>query len=159
EKCWKALALWLWYHEHSEVYHEHTHGGEDAAHLAFRKLAVPFIALTGVRRQGFLRYAGKPVFQHRKDAPWSLFLTNRNIRGFRFEKDCREYLAELRPHWPARSISSHCFASDQTMKRPAVSGLKRRSGRLEERGAEDKLPPGWDKFTVLTLHDERMAGV
>jgi len=196
EKCWKALLLWLWYHENSEVYHELTHDGSDAAHLAFRKLEVPFVMPSRIHRQGVFQYdlAGKPVFQHRKNDPWSLFFTNQPIRGFRFEKDCRKYVEELRQLWGAPSIQRTRLRPVQPGNKagcpggviessPQVTGTnnKARQSNGEKHSTSNsqqptskavrRLPNGsslfssetsfsrLEAFTVLTLHDERMAGV
>ncbi len=47
-------------------------------------------------------FSGNRLFQRRQAAPWDLLGHNPQIPGFLFEKECRQYLAELRAKWNGR---------------------------------------------------------
>src|SRR5262249_41022445 len=155
-KCWPALALWQWCHEHEEIYHELTHGGNDIAHLAFRKAGLSFAMPTRIDRQGTRQFdfKGKLVFQDRKNDPWSLFLTNRSIPGFRFEKDCRKFLEELRRLCGIRPKSVLSFNGDRAgnkfIRESKLTELRPLDASLALKSNRRRRTP----FTVLTLHDE-----
>jgi AAA+ ATPase superfamily predicted ATPase len=47
-------------------------------------------------------FQGRRVFQHRNMDKWRLDGSNRQIRGFLFEDQCREFLSELRSRWSGK---------------------------------------------------------
>jgi hypothetical protein len=160
-RCAKALALWRWYDEQAEVYHPFTHEGTDAAHLAFRSAGVPFVAPSRVDPHGRFDYdpAGKRLFQHRNADPWSLFLPNRAIRGFRFERECRAHLEELRRPLGVQSVPARPFFTHARKGMPNLSSEPpaeppRAASPVKAARVGRRTP-----FAVVTLHDARMAGV
>jgi hypothetical protein len=108
QTCWRALNLTMWYNEHSDFFYQHLHGDKDTFHLAFRKLGQPY-AMPGksVRRlPGTMcqhDFQGRRIFQHRNTDKWNLFLINRKVKGFWFEKECRTYVEALRERWDGRA--------------------------------------------------------
>lgn len=103
-RCWRALALSLWYNEHSDFFYRFIHGDKDTFHMAFRKLRVPYAmpatpieSLQGVMCQH--DFQGRRIFQHRNSHKWSLAGPNRRIPGFLHEEMCLRFLEELRNAW------------------------------------------------------------
>ncbi|HEY5912328.1 MAG TPA: glycosyltransferase family 9 protein [Verrucomicrobiae bacterium] len=104
KNCWRPLNLCLWYNQHSELFYQHVHGDKQTFQMAFFRLNTPYAMpsrkphrLPGVMCQHDLE--GHRLFQHRTMAKWSLFAPNRRIRGFRFDKECRQILCDLRRVW------------------------------------------------------------
>jgi ADP-heptose:LPS heptosyltransferase len=104
QRCSRALRLALWFNEHSDFYYRHLHGDKETFHLAFRKLKQPYSlvphpvhSLAGTMCQHDLE--GRRLFQHRNRDKWDLLLHNRQVPGFRFEKECRQHLVDLRRRW------------------------------------------------------------
>jgi hypothetical protein len=117
-RCWAPLNLALWYNEHAEFFYQHIHGDKDTFHLAFRKLrrpyampATPIQSLPGTMCQH--DFQGRRIFQHRNGDKWNLFLRNRRVPGFRFEKECREDVKFLRSQWDG-GIARHRRAAADT---------------------------------------------
>ncbi len=145
-RCHKALALCLWYGEHPTAYRESTRGGEDAFHLAFHKLGLPFAL--GVRRRDEADrardFAGRLLFQFRRQERWSLFFSGHRVPGFRCEKECREFLEDLRARW------KNPGGRPRTFTPASLTAAKPAAARRTNRGTP---------FTLVTLHDEKMSGV
>ena len=87
----------MWYNENSDFFYQHVYGDKETFHLAFRKLNQPYAMppkpihrLPGVMCQ--YDFQGRRIFQHRNQDKWNLFLTNRRIKGFRREAECRSFL-------------------------------------------------------------------
>jgi ADP-heptose:LPS heptosyltransferase len=106
-RCWRALRLALWFNEHSDFYYQFLHGDKETFHLAFRKLRQPYAlvptpikALAGTMCQH--DFHGRRLFQHRNTDKWRWSGGNRLVAGFRFERECREDLRELRRRWDGR---------------------------------------------------------
>jgi hypothetical protein len=104
QRCWRALCLTLWFNEHSDFYYTYVHGDKETFHLAFRKLRknyslipTPIHPLKGTMCQH--DFDGRRIFQHRNCDKWDLLMCNRKVRGFLFEKECRDYVAELGQTW------------------------------------------------------------
>ena len=102
--CWRPLNLCLWYNQYSDFFYQYVYGDKETFHMAFRKLNAPFARpsrpiyrLPGVMCQH--DFKGRRLFQHRNAAKWELFGPNRRIRGFWFEKECRQYLKQLAQAW------------------------------------------------------------
>jgi ADP-heptose:LPS heptosyltransferase len=101
KRCWPSLSLAMWFNENSDFYYRHLHGDKETFHLAFRKLKqlyslvnTPVHELEGTFCQH--DFDGRRIFQHRTRAKWKLSGRNPMVQGFRFEKECRAYLARLR---------------------------------------------------------------
>jgi hypothetical protein len=106
-RCWRALCLTMWFNEHSDFYYRFLHGDKETFHLAFRKLKQPYAliptrihTLPGTMCQH--DFVGRRIFQHRNTDKWNLFLSNRPVRGFRLERDCRRYVKRLQRVWDGR---------------------------------------------------------
>jgi ADP-heptose:LPS heptosyltransferase len=104
ERSWGPLCLTLWFNENSDLFYEHVHGDKETFHLAFRKLNAPFaMPSTPVHRlPGTMcqhDFEGNRVFQHRNTDKWAIFPTNKRVRGFRYEAECRAFLENLRERW------------------------------------------------------------
>jgi hypothetical protein len=145
-RCHQALALCLWYGEHPSAYRESTRGGEDAFHLAFHKLGLAFAL--GVRRRGepdrARDFAGRLLFQFRRQERWSLFFSAQRVPGFRFEKECGAFLEDLRARWKNPGGRPRTFTPASLAVAKPVAARRARS-----------IAP----LTLVTLHDEKMAGV
>jgi hypothetical protein len=105
KRCWQALRLALWFNENSDFYYQYLHGDKETFHLAFRKLKQPY-CLVSKPLQDLNHtmcqhdFDGRRIFQHRSTAKWSL-LRNSRIDGFWHEKECRQFVSQLRRLWPA----------------------------------------------------------
>ena len=103
--CWQALRLALWFNENSDFYYQYLHGDKETFHLAFRKLKRPYCLVPKPMRDLDHTmcqhdFNGRRIFQHRNTAKWSL-LRNTRIEGFRHERECRQFVSQLRHLWPA----------------------------------------------------------
>ncbi|MDB6121941.1 MAG: ADP-heptose:LPS heptosyltransferase-like protein [Pedosphaera sp.] len=110
-QCWQALSVCMWFNENSDFYYQHLHGDKETFHLAFRKLRKSYSLvpkaihpLDATMCQHDFR--GRRIFQHRNLDKWEFFTNNRRIEDFRFEEECRSYIAELRSRWDGK-ISSN----------------------------------------------------
>jgi ADP-heptose:LPS heptosyltransferase len=104
EKTWRALCLTMWYNEHSDFFYRQVYGDKETFHLAFRKTGTPYAMpsrgvqqLTGTMCQH--DFQGRRLFQHRNTDVWNLFLLNRRVPGFRFEKEARKCIETLKADW------------------------------------------------------------
>jgi hypothetical protein len=104
ERCWAALCLTLWFNENSDFYYRYLHGDKETFHLAFRKLdqhyclvPTPIHPLPATMCQH--DFKGRRLFQHRNMDKWDPLLCNRRIEDFWLERECRDYLAQLRAIW------------------------------------------------------------
>jgi hypothetical protein len=103
-RCWRALRLSMWFNENSDFYYQHLHGDKETFHLAFRKMrksyslvAKPIHSLEGTMCQH--DFEGRRVFQHRNMDKWDLFLRNKRVEDFWFERECRADIAQLQRRW------------------------------------------------------------
>lgn len=108
KRCWVALSLCMWFNENSDFYYNYIYGDKETFHLAFRKagksyalVPKPVYSLQGTMCQH--DFKGRRIFQHRNSDKWDLFLWNQCIKGFRFERECLGFLANLRKVWDGRS--------------------------------------------------------
>ena len=101
EKSWRAMNLTMWYNEHSDLYYKHVHGDKETYHMAWRKLGQKY----SMPAKRIFRipdtlcqhdFDGRRIFQHRGGDKWSIHHKNRVIPGFVYEKECFDYLANLR---------------------------------------------------------------
>jgi ADP-heptose:LPS heptosyltransferase len=152
KRCWRPLRLSMWLNEHSDFWYQHMHGDKETFHLAWRKLGAPFSMPQrpprGMRQHDF---EGRLLFLHRNTDKWSPNLDNRSVPGFRFERECREFLRQLRRDWDMRINDTPApFAQATHHFRPASA---RRLGALpvvehsrnhqggSRRNAEPHVPP------------------
>jgi ADP-heptose:LPS heptosyltransferase len=130
QRCWAALCLAMWFNENSDFYYQHLHGDKETFHLAFRKLGKsyslvqnPIQPLEGTMCQH--DFQGRRIFQHRNTDKWNLFLLNKRVQGFRFEKECRDYVAQLQRVWDG-GMGSRVKAKLHTKRglKPKIEPLK-----------------------------------
>jgi hypothetical protein len=68
-------------------------------------------------------FQGRRIFQHRNCDKWDLLLSNKRIRGFEFENECRQYIAELQHAWDggmSRVVRAKPFHGPKPSKRPVT---------------------------------------
>ncbi len=102
-RCWRALNVAMHLNEYSDWWYRLVHGDKETFHLAWRKIGQPYAMPSkpvGALDATMLQYdfAGRLLFQHRNFAKWKLG-DNRHIVGFRLEKECLTFLADLRERW------------------------------------------------------------
>ncbi len=143
QRAWRPLRLAVWFNEHSDFWYRHMHGDKETFHLAWRKLAAPF-AMPRRPPQGMRQhdFQGRLLFLHRNTDKWSLRLDNRAVPGFRFERECREFLRQLRREWnmsingappptdPKTIASSDAFIEDEA-RTVTGNGTTRRPKRTD----------------------------
>jgi hypothetical protein len=108
-------------------------------------------------------FEGRRVFQHRNLDKWNLFLHNRRVKGFRFERECRELVTRLQDSWdgsvdPRTTIR---FAGHANGK-PAKTGLKilpvmiscAQRDKLRQRTLENLAGTDWADVVVNVQVDE-----
>jgi len=102
-QCFNALALTMWFNEHSDFWYQYTGNEKETFHMAWRKLDQPYImpshevyALPATMCQH--DFDGRRIFQHRRNAKW-LIRRNRNLRGFMFESQCIGFIEQLSARW------------------------------------------------------------
>ncbi|MCL4177400.1 MAG: hypothetical protein KJ072_06605 [Verrucomicrobia bacterium] len=103
-RCERALGLALWFNENSDFFYSHLHGDKETFHLAFRRLRQPYSLVSHpIRPLEFTMCqhdpAGNRIFQHRNGDKWNLPPTNRRVKGFKHEEECRRHIASLRRIW------------------------------------------------------------
>lgn len=109
KRCWKALSLARHYNQHSDFYYRHILGDKDTFHMAFRRMgksyAMPRRAIHSLDATMCQHdFQGRRIFQHRNLDKWLLDGSNGPIPGFRHERLCRGFLAELRACWSGRVL-------------------------------------------------------
>ena len=104
--CWKALQLTMHMNEHSDFYYAILNGDKDTFHMAWHMLGRKFemipcgmVWMEEAWGAWQFDFRGRPLFQHRNRAKWTLRGLNPVVGGFRFENECFEYLAALRSRW------------------------------------------------------------
>jgi hypothetical protein len=102
-RCWKALNVAMHLNEYSDWWYRLVHGDKETFHLAWRKIGQDYaMPERGVEPLDCTMlqfdFAGQRLFQHRNFAKWKLD-GNRHIVGFRLEKECMQFVAELRAQW------------------------------------------------------------
>src|SRR6266496_2501499 len=133
-RCWRPLALALWYNEHADFFYRHVLGDKETFHLAFRKLEHPYAMpakpvhrLTATMCQH--DFEGHRVFQHRNLDKWNLWLFNRRVRGFLYEKESRAFIRELREQWNGRldpylrSLGEPLVPLSRTANPPSITAV------------------------------------
>jgi glycosyltransferase involved in cell wall biosynthesis len=107
-KCWEPLMLTNWYNMYSPFYYAYLAGDKDTYHMAWRKLERTYsMPDTPIKTLGKLYinhamgqhdFEGRVIFQHKNHKKWSLS-GNDSIPGFQYEKECFEYIKELKGKW------------------------------------------------------------
>ena len=158
QRCWAALCLTMWFNENSDFYYRYIHGDKETFHLAFRKLSQryalvpkPVGSLAGTMCQHDFR--GRRIFQHRNFDKWDLFLTNRRVRGFRFEEDCRQAVLQLRRLWDGRlgKLPAPAFARTKAHSAPNIQAVMiscHERNRLREQTLHNLSQTDWDHALV-----------
>jgi ADP-heptose:LPS heptosyltransferase len=150
-KCWPALALWLWYHEQAHLYYPHTRDGQDAAHLAFCKAGVRCArASIGQGGDVWNDLSGSPMFEGVRQPPANLFLSGLPPSCSKLE---RRWIEELRQHLCVESAPANPLGRfGGPAPRPQIQRAIRSS-------AAGRRTRGGSAFSVVTLHDRKMARV
>jgi ADP-heptose:LPS heptosyltransferase len=170
-RCWPALCLCMWFNENSDFYYEHLHGDKETFHLAFRKLKKiyslvpkPIHSLEGTMCQH--DFQGRRVFQHRNMDKWDLFLRNKRVEDFWFEKECRDDIAQLQGRWHGglgQGVKgwSGAVVPAKRRGRPLkimavmISGVKR--SRTRGRTLDDLARTDWNGAPLLVHIDDGNA--
>jgi hypothetical protein len=104
--CWRALSLALHLNEYSDFYYAYFYGDKDTFRLAWHRASciyglVPWAPVTLGNSEAIVQFdlEGKPLFQHRNGAKWSLARPNPQVRGFEHETKCLQMLEILRTTW------------------------------------------------------------
>ncbi len=125
-RCWPALRLCQWFNENSDFYYQHLYGDKETFHLAFRKMKVRYALVSKPihRLEGTMcqhDFQGRRIFQHRNTHKWDL-LHNHHVKDFSFEKECLEYIGQLRRLWDGgmgmlRKNNARTLARPKSMRR------------------------------------------
>lgn len=128
EKCWQAMALSMWYNEHSDFFYNHVHGDKETFHLAFRKVqkaysmpSKPIHPLDDTMCQH--DFEGRRIFQHRNLDKWNFQGGNKRIGGFLFEAECLAYLEELRKQWGGQIEIANRFFPEKRSNKEKTAAL------------------------------------
>ena len=85
------------YNDHSDFFYRHIYGDKDTFHLAWRKCGLGYAMpkrgaqyLWGTITQ--YDFANRLIFQHRHGLKWQIYGYNQRVGGFRYEKECLDYL-------------------------------------------------------------------
>ena len=120
-RCWHALQITMHINEWSDFYYSHIHGDKETFHMAWRKLGQEYSmpgrgihSLAGTMCQH--DFHDNRIFQHRNLRKWSLTEKNEPVSDFQYEKECLEFIEELRARWSV---------TDKTAEHPAAAALKR----------------------------------
>ena len=159
--CWKALELACWFNQHSDFFYPLTWGDKETFRLAFRILELPY-AMPRRSPRGQMRqydFEGRVMFQHRNTEKWSLAIEPRRIPGFLGEKQCIQFIEELRRMWnPERRAS---LRSPKAQVRPNRSigsaPLTPPIGRRQSSSHSDQARSR--SLTVVMLFDQAMAPI
>jgi len=101
-RCWEALALTMYFNEHSDFYYHHVHGDKETFHMGFRRMNKSYaMPARGVDDHGDMMmqhdFEGKQIFQHQHK--WKLSDANRPVHRLRFAQQCHQYILQLRRLW------------------------------------------------------------
>ena len=169
--CWRALCLSMWFNENSDFYYQHLHGDKETFHLAFRKLRKsyslvpnPIHSLEGTMCQH--DFQGRRLFQHRNMDKWDLFLRNKRVEDFWFEKECRADIAQLQRRWDGglgQGVKgwSGAVVPAKPRVRPLrfmavmISGVKRNESRPQT--LDNLARTDWDGAPLLVEIDDSDA--
>jgi hypothetical protein len=100
-RCWKPLRLALWFNEHHRFFYRYINGDKDTFRFGWHKLGYRYVMmpfpihpLEGTMCQH--DFSGRRIWQHRNLRKWNLYGPNANIKGFEYQDECLNYIAELR---------------------------------------------------------------
>jgi len=100
-RCWKPLRLALWFNEHHRFFYRYINGDKDTFRFGWHKMGqryamVPFPihSLEGTMCQH--DFSGRRIWQHRNFRKWNLNGPNADVKGFEYQDQCLEFIAELR---------------------------------------------------------------
>jgi ADP-heptose:LPS heptosyltransferase len=104
ERCWPALALGLWMNQNADFYGRFFSGCKEMFHVAFRKLKIKYLLVPkpGHHRVGFglqHDFNGRRIFHRRNSGRPDLFPHRKNTSAPLIEKQCEEYVGQLRGCW------------------------------------------------------------
>jgi len=139
KRCWEPIALAAWMNnQHADFWYDYVYGDKDTFPLAWRKLSAEYEMPDYPPRR--LRYAlwqhdfeGRPIFQHRYANKWRFDSQNLHLPGVLFERQCREFLGELRRLWKSRPGLPHNHDEADEATRAEAERLC--SGRWRFQGA------------------------
>ena len=102
-RCFRPLALAMWFNEYSDFWYRHIHGDKETFHMAWRRLDAPYaMPQRGIHELPATMcqhdFNGRRIFQHRNLAKWRL-RGNPQIPGFSQERECLSFIDQLLPHW------------------------------------------------------------
>jgi ADP-heptose:LPS heptosyltransferase len=159
ERCWRPLVLSSWYNQHSDFYYRHIMGDKETFHMAFRKLDAPWsMPARRPRRLGRCvmcqhDFQGHRAFQHRNIDKWNIWARQKRVLDFWFERECREYLEELRKVWDGRTEALNVYrkrarspAFPVTIQAVMISCRKRE--RIRKRTLESLRASDWGKREI-----------
>ncbi len=167
QRCWRSLRLCLWFNENSDFYYQYVHGDKETFHLAFRKINQPYAlvptpihTLAGTMCQH--DFQGRRIFQHRNTDKWDFLLSNLRVKDFWFEKECREYVMQLRRGWNGRpgptssgALVFPCLkAKLKTFQLEAVMISCAERDQLRQRTLQNLERTDWGKLPVHIQIDE-----
>jgi hypothetical protein len=158
----------MWFNENADFYYKYIHGDKETFHLAFRKLRQryslvkkPILPLAGTMCQH--DFDGRRVFQHRNTDKWNLFLHNRRVEDFWFEKDCRELVKRLQVLWSGTIDRQNAKRSRDATKvrslrrplriQPIMISCAQRE-KLRQRTLTNLAETDWGDAVVLVQRDE-----
>ncbi len=111
QRCWRELALAWWMNDRSDFWYRYILGDNKTLHLAWRKLGTPWamppFPPVDIRGIGMFQhdFDGRRILQHRCSDKLALG-TNDHCDEFLFEKECFEFIRELRERWLALESAS-----------------------------------------------------
>jgi hypothetical protein len=144
------------------------HGDKETFHLAFRKLrksyslvAKPIHSLEGIMCQH--DFQGRRIFQHRNTDKWDLFLRNKRVADFWFERECRADIARLQRRWGGglgRGVKGWSGAVVRAKRRGRplkfvavmISGVERDKSRQQT--LDNLARTDWDGAPLLVQIDD-----
>lgn len=105
KRHWRELLLTMWMNEHSDYFYKFIHGDKCTFEMAWKRLKSPFhLVQHDITRLTSTMCQHNPVdneilFQHRNLDKWSLDTKNKTISRFKYEKECKEFLQQLKDRW------------------------------------------------------------
>jgi hypothetical protein len=111
KRHWQAMNLTVHMNDHSDYYYRFIHGDKCTFEMAWKRLKAPFYLETRtIHALDATMCQHSPVdhsrlFQHRNMDKWLFDGTNRAIGDFWLEKECRDFLTELRAQWNGQPFS------------------------------------------------------
>lgn len=104
-KCWKALELTSYLNENSNFFYRFLFGDKDTFRMAWLKTNTPFKSPTSpyCLKNNEVIYQSDfnedVIFQHRSGSKWKLNGINSQPSKFQYNKECSNFLMQLRQKW------------------------------------------------------------